>query len=199
MIVRTVYENLQVTMPDTANTLEGFRSWAASDQFPDRGQVSFLHGEIMIDMSPEKVESHNQVKAEIDRVIGSLVKAMDIGKYYPDGLWLTNDKADLSTEPDGTFVSWETLERGDAHVVVTEEGEDGIEMRGSPDWVLEIVSTSSVDKDTRILPISYHVANIGEYWVIDARGEELQFTIFHRHPDGFEPARPDDGWLNSEG
>lgn len=94
MIVHTVYENVQISIPDSAYTLDGFRSWAASDGFPDRGQVSFFNGEVFIDMSPEKVESHNKVKAEIDRVIGTFVRAHDMGNYHPDGLWLTNDEAE---------------------------------------------------------------------------------------------------------
>lgn len=199
MIVHTVYENLQITIPDFAYTLEGFRTWAASNQFPDRGQVSFFAGEVLIDMSPEKVESHNKVKAEIDRVIGSLVKAHDMGNYHPDGLWLTNDEAGLSTEPDGTFVTWQTLESKGAQIVVAREGdEDGIEMRGSPDWVMEIVSTSSVKKDTQVLPLSYHRAGIGEFWLIDARGDEVQFTIFHRDPHSYKAALPNEGWLASK-
>ena len=198
MIVHTVYENLQITIPDSAYTLDGFRDWAASNQFPDRGQVSFFDGEVLIDMSPEKIESHNKVKAEIDRVLGSLVKTHDMGNYHPDGLWLTNDDAGLSTEPDGTFVTWQTLESGEARVVLRDGDEDGIEMRGSPDWVMEIVSTSSVKKDTQILPGSYHRAGVREFWLIDARGEQVQFTIFHRHSDRYSPAISDKGWLTSE-
>ncbi len=198
MIVHTIYENLQISIPDSAYTLEGFRAWAASDQFPDRGQVSFFNGEILIDMSPERIESHNKVKAEVDRVIGSLVRTLDIGNYYPDGLWLTNDEAGLSTEPDGTFVTWQTLESGGARVVIAREGdEDGIEMRGSPDWVMEIVSTSSVVKDTQVLPASYHRAHVSEFWLINARGEDVRFTVLHDHPDEYNTVPTEDGWMTS--
>lgn len=198
MIIRNAYENLQVTIPSCVHTLAGFREWAVSERFPDRGHISFIQGEILIDMSPEKVESHNQVKAEIDGVIGPLVKSLDNGKYYPDGLWITNDVADLSTEPDGTFICWETLESGRASIVAKQDGgQDGIEMRGSPDWVMEIVSDTSVEKDTVILPVGYHRAGVLEYWLIDARSDELQFTIFHRHQDRFEPADMENDWRES--
>ena len=45
--------------------------------------------------------------------------------------------------------------------------------------MIEIVSDSSVAKDTRRLPAAYHKAGVGEFWLVDARGPETSFTI-HR-------------------
>jgi Uma2 family endonuclease len=63
----------------------------------------------------------------------------------PDGMWITNDEADLSNEPDAVFASWDTLESGRAVL-----SSDELELIGSPDWVLEIVSKSSVRKDRSV-------------------------------------------------
>ena len=72
-------------------------------------------------------------------------------------------------------------------------------MRGSPDLVVEIVSTGSVRKDTIVLFEQYFVAGIDEYWLIDARGEEIEFELFTRGADCFVPAEADaDGYRHSE-
>lgn len=199
MVVHAASCDFQVTVPNTAHTLDGFRQWAASDGFPDHGKISYCGGEVFVDISPERVDSHNQVKTEIGRVVGNLARESDSGKFYGDGLWITNDRADLSTEPDGAFATWETLESGRVETVLWgETTADGLELRGSPDWVLEVVSRSSVYKDTKVLPQKYHKAGVGEYWLIDARGEAIEFTVFVHQPDGYSAIEPQDGWYRSE-
>jgi Uma2 family endonuclease len=191
-------DGLHVTVPETAHTLAGFREWAASDEFPETGKISYLAGELFIDMSPEMFDSHNQVKDAINGVLSPLVRKLDLGKYCPDGLWITNDDANLSTEADATFLSWERLESGQVQLIPRRDSQDGIEMRGSPDWVLEIVRDTSVRKDTVRLLDLYFRANVREYWLIDARGDSLDLTIYHRGAESFVPGTPFRGWLASE-
>jgi Uma2 family endonuclease len=194
-----MYDDIQVDVPETAYTLDGFRAWVYSPDFPERGQITFFKKQVLVDMSPERVESHNKVKTEINGVIGPLVKQMDIGCFYCDRLWFTNDEADISTEPDATFASWETLEAGRFRVIpMRESQEDGLEMRGTPDWVVEVISTSSVDKDSGLLLRGYYQAGVSEYWLIDARGDNLSFAVFHRGKDGFMAVEPQDGWQTSK-
>ena len=56
-------------------------------------------------MSKEQIYSHNQVKTEFARVLAGIAKQKRLGRYFSDGLFLTNLEADLSAKPDGTFVS----------------------------------------------------------------------------------------------
>jgi len=65
------------------------------------------------------------------------------------------------------------------------DGTDYIEILGSPDLVVEVVSDSSVRKDTRLLRDAYFRAGIREYWLIDARGPEVKFEILRRGEGGF--------------
>jgi Uma2 family endonuclease len=113
-------------------------------------------------------------------------------------MWFTNDAADLSTEADATFLSWARLESGDVRLIPRGAGPDGIELRGSPDWVLEIVSDTTERKDMVRLLELYFRANVREYWLIDARNESLVFTIFRRGAKAFAPAASARGWLTSE-
>ena len=63
--------------------------------------------------------------------------------------------------------------------------------------LLEIISDSSVDKDTRDMRQRYHRAGVSEYWLIDARGEEIDFQILVRRRTRYVAVSPKDGWYHS--
>lgn len=188
----------EVVVPAAAHTLAGFRAWATSDDFPERGRISFLDQEIFIDMSPEELETHSMVKAEMGYALLGLNKKSKRGRFFPDGTLVTNVAANLSTEPDATFATWESLESGRVRLV-PREGEEGqyIELEGTPDWVLEIVSKSSVRKDTKRLRERYHRAGIAEYWLIDARGADIVFQVLVRGETDYTTSTGRGGWQAS--
>jgi Uma2 family endonuclease len=64
--------------------------------------------------------------------------------------------------------------------------------------VLEIVSDSSVEKDTVRLRRLYFRAGIPEFWLVDVRGESLQFDILRRGKKNYTLTRRlSGGWLPS--
>jgi Uma2 family endonuclease len=193
-----LYLDRQIIVPPSAHTLAGFRAWATSPDFPNRGRISFIDHEIIIDMSPEEIETHNKVKTEIGFVLVGLNKKQKLGEFFSDRSLVTNVEANLSKEPDAAFALWETLEQGRLRLV-PKDGKEGkyMEIEGTPDWVLEIVSDSSVKKDTRRLRERYHRAGIPEYWLIDARGENLDFQILVRAEEGYTSAAGRAGWQAS--
>ena len=67
------------------------------------------------------------------------------------------------------------------------EADRFVELEGGPELVVEIVSDASVGKDRRRLPPAYFAAGVTEFWLIDARGPELEFVIHHRGGSGFVP------------
>ncbi|MBV8555817.1 MAG: Uma2 family endonuclease, partial [Planctomycetaceae bacterium] len=109
---RPTRDDPAIRIPARAATLAGFRAWALSDEFPERGRFSFINGELFVDMSPEELETHNKVKTEVVSAIANLNKELDLGEFYSDGTLVTNEVADLSTEPDGAFVTWRSFEEG---------------------------------------------------------------------------------------
>ncbi len=191
-----VLENTVVRIPAWVGDLESFRNWARSDEFPETGRICYVNGEVWVDMSQEQFFTHNQVKNEFNVVLGSLVKSNRLGRYVPDGMLVTNVDADLSSQPDGAFVSNESLRT--SRVQLVEGLQDGyVELEGSPDMVLEVLSNSSVEKDTEVLPESYWRAGIREYWLVDARGEQLRFDILRHAAKGYVATRKQSGWLKS--
>lgn len=54
----TVLFEEQVEVPLSIQTLEDFRRWALSDDFPERGRIDYIDGRIEVDMSPEDMFTH---------------------------------------------------------------------------------------------------------------------------------------------
>jgi Uma2 family endonuclease len=183
-------------IPEWVVDLASFRRWYHSGDFPEEGRLDYIQGIVWVDMSMEQVFSHVQIKTAMTSVLFQLAEAGDLGLYLNDGLRLSNVGADLSVEPDGTFISNEGME--DANIQLIEGKEGGYtEVEGVPDMVLEIISTSSVSKDTKRLFEAYRDAGIKEYWLVDVRGEQLSFAIFRHTPRGYAATRKRDGWLKS--
>ncbi len=192
----TVVIDETVRIPNWVKDHSSFRRWARSEEFPERGWVSFINGEVWVDMSPEELFTHNQVKGEYAIVLGGLMRGTGRGRYCPDRMLLTNLSAGLSTEPDGMFVSTESLQKKRVQLVRGRRGY--IEMRGTPDMVLEVVSDSSPQKDLEVMPELYWRAGIQEFWLVDVRGEEFKFDILRHTNKGYVAARKQSGWMKSE-
>ncbi|MEM8866283.1 MAG: Uma2 family endonuclease [Planctomycetota bacterium] len=184
-------------IPTPITSLETFHAWAESDSFPETGKVTYVDGRLIFDMSPERTDLHTSLKTEIIRVLGNLTREQDLGHFYSDGLRVINKTAGVSNEPDAAFASWATLESG-RFAPPEDQGDRFIELIGTPDWVCEVVSDSSEEKDTKILRDAYFKAGIPEYWLIDARGEAIDFKLLVAGEQGYSEAPVDaDGWRQS--
>ncbi len=109
---------------------------------------------------------------------------------------LSNFAADISGNPDGLFLTYTTRQTDRVRLI---EGRDGgfVELQGSPDMVLEILSKSSETKDEVLLKQGYWEAGIPEYWLVDARNEPPRFDL-HRHTSrGYVVTRKQQGWVKS--
>ncbi|HBI45378.1 MAG TPA: hypothetical protein DDY78_21380 [Planctomycetales bacterium] len=189
-------EAMQVNVPSWVVDLDSFRRWAESDDVPEKLRVWYLKGEVWIDMGKQQIFSHLALKNAFNMVLGGLVQAEGIGLYVPDGLFLANLAADVGGNPDATFISNAALDSNRVRLI---EGKKGgyVEVEGSPDMVLEVVSDSSVRKDDVVLRQAYWEGGIREYWLVDARKEPLRFDILRHTAQGYKPTRKQDGWLKS--
>jgi Uma2 family endonuclease len=187
-----------IFIPASAATHEGFRAWATSDEYPENLRASFINQGVLIDMSPEELETHNKVKTKIVGTLDSLNGRLDLGELFSDRTLVTNAAAGLSTEPDGTFVTWASFESGRVRLVPRKDRPGQyVELVGTPDWVLGVVSRGSVQKDAQWLCEKYHRAGVSEYWLVDAQHEEVSFQILRRRRDRSVKVRPHGGWYYS--
>ncbi|HWG45708.1 MAG TPA: Uma2 family endonuclease [Gemmataceae bacterium] len=184
-----------VDIPLWVIDLDSFRRWADSDDFPEKGRLDYIKGEVWIDMSKEQVFTHVLVKTRIAALLSELVEANQSGLFLGDGVLLSNGDADIAVNPDALFASTEAL--ADRVRLLEGKAEGYVELEGSPDMVLEVVSPGSVRKDTKQLRRDYWEAGIREYWLVDARPEPLVFDILRYTPKGYRTTAKKEGWIKS--
>ncbi len=190
----------RIRVPFDAFDLEGFRRWVHSDDFPERGKVSFIDGEVVVDISPEEIQSHASLKLALQSKLHAFSTEHQLGKCYPDGVLLINESANVSNEPDFMFCSFDALKtkRVQEREFVEDSGRY-VELAGTPDLAVEIISRYSKRKDTELLRDRYFAAGITEYWLINARGDDIDFKLLTRGEDGFIETTPDpDGYRRSD-
>jgi Uma2 family endonuclease len=188
MATAVVFED-QLRIPPIAS-LDDFRRWMRSDEFPERGRIDYITGEIEVDMSPENLFFHGTLKSRICATLVNLVEEQELGYLFVDSTRITSVEAGVSAEPDIVFLSDDAIETGRVTLVPKSSGEENsyVEIEGPPDLIVEIVSDSSEKKDTQRLPAAYFAAGVPEFWLVDARREPLLFQIYDRGERGFHPA-----------
>ena len=186
-----------IRIPPRATDFDEFRKWTTSGGFPENGRIDFLAGNIDIDMSPEELHTHGVVKTALSAKLHDWIVEGDLGEVFSDRARVVSPEAELSVEPDVVVVLWPSLTSGRVRYVPSiKDPERSYEIEGAPDLIVEIVSDSSVSKDTRRLPRLYARAGVPELWLADARGGKLRFVIHSLGSDGtYAPTTPDvDGW-----
>jgi Uma2 family endonuclease len=187
----------QLVIPDWVDDLDSFCDWRVGEGCTQPGEIAFLDKTIWVDLSMEEFLTHNQVKAALDFGIMSVLQARPLGRYVPDRMLLKNGQANLSAEPDGLFFTWDTLRSGRLRLV-DKAGAGIVELDGTPDMVLEIVSKTSVIKDTTLLRELYWKAGIAEYWLVDVREGKQSFEILRAAADGYVETGAQEGWRESK-
>jgi Uma2 family endonuclease len=191
-----VVDSATVRVPTWVESHADFRRWYHSADFPESGRICYLNGETWVDMSKEQVFTHNQVKGEFNRVLQELSRSEPGGLYFPDGILLSNAGVGFSSQPDGAFATHEAF-RANRVQLVEGATEGYVELEGTVDIVLEVVSRSSVHKDTVELRELYWQAGIREYWLVDARGDNPLFDVLKHAAKGYVATRKQNGWLKS--
>jgi Uma2 family endonuclease len=197
-VCRVVIQQAEnIVVPQEVTDLTSFHRWVAATGFPEHGRIDFLASEIWIDMSEEQLFSHVRVKGEFCRVLSGLEREHRQGFYLVDGARVSHPEANLSAVPDGVFLLNQSVQ---AIRVQLLPGAGGGHVRivGGPDLVLEVVSDSSVRKDTVRLRELYWKAGVREYWLVDARRDPPRFLILRAGAKGFTAVRKLGGWLKSD-
>ena len=190
---RSILFQEEIEIPLGIASLADFRAWARSDDFPERGRIDYIDGRIEVDLMVENIFYHAFPKSEIARVILARTHVDRSGDVAIDCCRVSHAVVGLSAEPDLVFVSDSSFQSGRVKLTPAQSNDPDsfIEIEGSPDWVCEIISDSSEQKDTTRLATAYFDAGVTEYWLVDARGETLDFTILQRGKGVYESTLPD--------
>jgi len=166
-------------IPGNLASLEDFRAWARSGEFPQEGRIDWIAGGIEIDISPEELNTHGSPKGAIYRGLGDLIETTNRGVVYVDSTRVSSSEADLSAEPDIVVLLFESVRTGRVKLVAKSRAPQGRfgEIEGPPDLVVECVSDTSVERDETRLRDAYHRARVPEYWIVDARGDNVSLRV----------------------
>ncbi len=196
----TVLLDQEIEIP-TIRDLADFRRWALSEEFPERGRIDYIAGRIEVDMSPEDFFTHGTLKTRLAAEISDRVDELDLGHTLIAETRISSVPGNVSAEPDVVVITHEAFDSGRVALVPKASGEPDrfVEVEGGPDLIVEIVSDSSVKKDTQRLPQAYFGAGVREFWLIDARGDELVFQLHRRGDNAFVAVDGDaDGFQRSD-
>lgn len=75
-----------------------------------------------------------------------------------------------------------TVVQPDICVVCDSDKVDSHGVRGNPDWVIEILSPSTADKDKTVKTSLYERHGVREYWIVDWDAQAV--TVYVRQPEG---------------
>lgn len=193
-----------VRIPAGVHVLEEFRHWCHGGEFPERGRIDYLQGDVEVDMSAEDLFTHGTPKAAIAARLYAMVVEGERGTVFIDCTRVVSPAAGLSVEPDVVVVLRESLAAGRVRPVPSSSPRAGryVELEGAPDLLVEILSDSSVRKDRTRLPELYARAGVAELWLVDARGETPALEIWTLQSAGaYSRVAPDgdgpEAWTHS--
>ncbi len=142
---------------------------------PDDGRRhEIIDGEYFVSPSPSF--KHQLIVARLITWLSNHVDAYALG-------WVVGSPCDVLSEhtvlqPDVLFVS-----KGRASII------SGI-IKGAPDLVVEVLSSSNRDYDERVKYQQYEMSGVLEYWIVDPEAESVK--VFRRAGNRFAPAAVSD-------
>lgn len=137
---------------------------------PDDGRRhEIIDGEHYV--SPSPTFQHQLIVAELITRLKNHVDPRKLG-------WVVGSPCDVLSEhtvvqPDVLFVS-----KGRASII------SGI-IKGAPDLVVEVLSSSNRDYDERVKYQQYEMSGVLEYWIVDPEAESVK--VFRRADSRFAP------------
>lgn len=194
----TVLVEDQCLIPGDLATLAAFRRWALSADFPTTGRIDWVASQIEVDTSPDDIFTHGTLKTALVARLWPL--ARDRGLHLFTGeTRVSSEAGNLSVEPDVVAVRDAAIEEGRVRLVPAAGGKPDrfVELEGAPELIVEIVSDSSVGKDTQRLPAAYHAAGVREFWRVDAQQSDVEFVIHRWTPSGYVADVAADGTCRS--
>jgi Uma2 family endonuclease len=128
--------------------------------WPDDERWEIING-VAYNMSPAPLRNHQKLLRKLLLVIGNWLEGKTCEVYTaPFDVRLPEYEDELDNEID-------TVVQPDIVVVCDPEKLDEKGVKGSPDWIIEILSTSTAKKDWNEKFNLYEKHKVREYWIID--------------------------------
>jgi Uma2 family endonuclease len=144
---------------------------------PEEKGAELIHGQIVYKALP-KLE-HGLTQTKLAEALGPFNRRPG-GADRPGGWWLGSE-VDMLLVGEGLrpdLAGW----RRDRVGKLPQPGPQGV-VTERPDWVAEILSTSTAARDWDDKLRIYHAAEVTHYWILDPQNRIL--IVYRRTPDGY--------------
>ena len=139
-------------------TFAEFIEWCDEDI-----RAEWIDGDIELMPSPASLD-HQDIAGFLDRTLGTYVETLDLGKVVLAPYVMHMAQISRGREPDLIFVKKERL-----HLLTR------LYLDGPADLAIEIISPSSLKRDTKIKLKEYERAGVEEYWLLDPDAKTAVF------------------------
>jgi Uma2 family endonuclease len=152
---------------DETFTQEEFGAWLDELPSSDIHHYELIRGRIV--MSPPAGWPHGAVGSKLNHIVGSYVEAHRLGIVLDSSAGYDLPSGD-TLEPDVSFISRARFAAGPRPV-------HGQFLRIVPDFVVEILSPSSVSRDRVEKAEIYAQNGVDEYWIVDSKRREITLLL----------------------
>ncbi len=163
----------QIRVPPAGQvTFEEFIEWCDEDI-----RAEWVNGDIELMPSPASLD-HQDIAGFLDCVLRLYVETHDLGKVVLAPYVMHMAQISRGREPDLLFVKKARL-----HLLTR------LYLDGPADLAIEIISPSSLKRDTKIKLREYERAGVEEYWLLDPDAKTAVFYQLEGH--SYRAVKPD--------
>lgn len=154
-------------------------TYADYRQLPEGAPYELIQGQLV--MSPSPTVRHQLVVLALAADLREYVASQTEGSVLvaPMDVFLSSDTV---VQPDVLYVSHDRRDR-----IGTDE------IRGAPDLVMEVVSSSSGHRDLLEKKRLYEESGVREYWIVDPNSESIEIHISSENAFGLHERRVETG------
>jgi len=140
--------------------------WTYEDyrELPDDQKIYQVIGGKLF-MVPAPSTRHQNISRNLEFIIWSFVKNHNLGEVYDAPIDVVLNSVNV-VQPDIVFIAKNRL------AIVKEKG-----IFGAPDWVIEIVSSSTSKIDIKLKKDLYERFGVREYWIVYPEDEKAEVYL----------------------
>lgn len=147
-----------------------YKSWSSEDKWELIEGVPFA-------MTPAPSTKHQRISSNLHLIIGNYLKGKDCMVFYSPYDVLLQEK----DEPEDMV---KTVVQPDLLVICDKSKIKEKHCLGAPDWIIEIVSQSTVSLDYVKKLSLYEKHQVREYWIIDPNDQQVM--VYELGENGYE-------------
>lgn len=148
-------------------------TFADSLAWEENERVEIINGEAFLMASPSS--RHQEISMEISRQLANFLEGKQCRVYpAPFDVRLFEKEGDAPQDVD-------TVVEPDISVICDRSKIDTRGCKGAPDFIIEILSPSSLRNDRLVKLRLYQKAGVREYWIADPEHRTIQVFLMDKH------------------